>query len=257
MQYVETRVFKNRTVHVVPDDDPLSPRDWDNLGTILYTSSRYVLGDEVASHEEIEAITKREDVVWLPVYAYIHSGVMLSTKSFADRFDSGMSGIIYCELSKAQGLDAEQIKKNLEVEVSIYSKFVSGEVYGYILEDEDGIEMSSCYGYFGIENAIEAAVSENGLEPLDPAEANIVKARAKEKEPDLPNDRIYIGTLFRDNRDPLDLYSSDSGFFWFDGETYTQTTGRKVKTLQAKYRSGFEYRIPPTPSQPEEAPYWG
>jgi hypothetical protein len=56
-------------------------------------------------------------------------------------------------------------------------------------------------------------------------------------------DKIYIGTLFRNNREPLDLYASDSGFLWFNGDDYTQTTGRKVKALQTKY--GFEYRRQP------------
>lgn len=255
MEAIETRQVENHTIHIVQDENPQNPRDDENLGKILYTSSRYVLGDKQVSSDEIEEITKRDDVIWLPVYAYIHSGVVLSTGAFGDRFDSGQCGIIYCtrEAAKEYSQSEDAISELLKMEVDIFSKFLSGEVYGFVLEDEDGIEIDSCYGFYDIEGAVSEAsecIPISHWTPVNPELYNsavdgVVKGPVSSQE-DL--DRIYIGTLFRDNRNPLDLYASDSGYYWCDGKCMVQTTGRKVKELQVKYTKNFsggsfKYRI--------------
>ena len=93
-----------KTVRIVSDDDPLNPRtDWDNLGTITYREgSRYILGDKATTTEEMEEIAARRDVICLPVYAYIHSGIALNTTGFHCPWDSGQSGIIYVEREKVR-----------------------------------------------------------------------------------------------------------------------------------------------------------
>lgn len=155
--------YKGYTIKIEIDNDPMNPRDDCNLGEILYTSSRYTLGDSRVEADTIQEITERNDVIYLPVYAYIHGSVMLSTSGFSDVWDSGQCGIIYCEMDAAKAefpsLDGteliEVVKRCLEAEVEMYSKYLSGDMYGYIVEssfDED-----SCWGFYSREDALNEA----------------------------------------------------------------------------------------------------
>jgi len=47
MRYVaHTETHKGLTINIVPDSDPESPREWDNLGTMVCWHNRYRLGDD-------------------------------------------------------------------------------------------------------------------------------------------------------------------------------------------------------------------
>ena len=40
-------------------------------------------------------------------------------------------------------------------EVETYDQYLRGDVYGYVIEDEDGDTLDSCWGFYGLEYAIE------------------------------------------------------------------------------------------------------
>ncbi len=154
------------TIKVFHDEDPQNPRtEFDNLGTMLYTSLRYNIGDERKSEDAIQEIVERDDVIALPVYFYSHSGVALSTSEFSCKWDSGRSGIIYCEIEDAKkaypGLDDAELDKvvreRLKAEVEEYSKYMNGEVYGFTITEPNGFNESSCWGFYSIEDCIEDA----------------------------------------------------------------------------------------------------
>jgi hypothetical protein len=86
-----------------------------------------------------------------------------------DNYDrpGNLAGLAYDqpETRAELGEDAttEQVKQAISVEVDEYSKWATGEVYGYIVErvDEDGNvldRLDSCWGHIGAEWAAEAAV---------------------------------------------------------------------------------------------------
>lgn len=160
------------------DEYAENPREMhDTTGTIFFASERYILGDKEASGEEICATCKRKDVIYLPVYALVHSGIWLSTTSFHDPWDSWQSGIIYAEkedLRKLFGVKhltqkhIREAQKILEDEVKEFSDYLSGNVYQYqifrVAEDvyPEDIEGHSCAEWgvigtycniFGYENA--------------------------------------------------------------------------------------------------------
>jgi len=153
---VEEIKFKDKHILIYIDPDPQSPRDDDNLGTILYTSYRYTLGDKRVDINEIEDITKSK-ALWLPVYAYIHSGIVLNTTGFSCRWDSGQCGIIYTDRDKVlswfrrKKMSAElkaQVMQILNFEVEEFSSYVSGECYGWQIFGGDGSPEDSCGGYY-------------------------------------------------------------------------------------------------------------
>jgi hypothetical protein len=160
-------------VKIVRDDDPPHPRkDWDNLGTMLYCSSRYTLGDEQVDAEVIQQVLKTRvyqgegEVIVLPVYAYIHGGIALNTTGFSCVWDSGMCGCIL--VSKAKVRSEWKVKRisqklygqvinGLKGEVQTYAQYLEGDVWGYIIQDDNGEQVDACYGFFGQETAQQEA----------------------------------------------------------------------------------------------------
>lgn len=158
----EEATIMNYTLEIVNDVDPFNPRDDREFSTIYYSSSRYRLGDERVSKEEIDRIIEDKDMVYLPVYAYIHSGVMLNTSGFSCPWDSGMSGVIAVSKDKIrQEYNTKRITKKildqvtsrLKAEVEEFSQYLNGEVYGFQVKDETGDIVESCYGFYSEEDA--------------------------------------------------------------------------------------------------------
>ena len=135
---VEEFDYEDMTIVIEYDSDLNSPRDeYDNMGHLVFTSNRYVSGDEIVDADEIREIMEDPDAIWLPVYVYSHSGTTVSTKPFSCPWDSWMGGIIYAYRNEAKKwggfsedgdeLDAI-ILKNLQSEVNTYDQFITGDV---------------------------------------------------------------------------------------------------------------------------------
>lgn len=164
------------------DENPESPRTWDNMGKMVCFHKRYNLGDEHTlnsdSFEGWDAIEEflikeKKAVVILPLYLYDHSGITISTTPFNCRWDSGQIGFIYCDSDNIKKefslkrITKKAIKKTtdiLEEEVKTYDQYLRGDIYGYVLtikkkdflqnakkEIELTEEVNSCWGFYGIE----------------------------------------------------------------------------------------------------------
>lgn len=159
---------------IVWDPDPLNPRtEYENAGTILYTSHRYLLGDKRVTADEIDAIAHDDNMIVMPVYAYIHGDVRLSTSPFGDRWDSGQCGVIYMTKESAKEWpDEEAAKAALESEVEMFGAYLAGEVYGWVIKNDCGEVVDSCYGYYDREDAEQSARHELACHQADQAEKN-------------------------------------------------------------------------------------
>lgn len=163
----------NRFLQVTQDPDPESPRDWDNIGTMVCFHSRYSLGDDVdldtndfTSWDDLRKHLeeKLEATIILPLYLFDHSGISISTTPFSCKWDSGQVGFIYISkekmLKEYGNLDQQTIDivtKYLEHEVEIYDQYLRGEVYEFVITEvnkcslghEHYEEIDSCGGFFG------------------------------------------------------------------------------------------------------------
>ena len=131
------------------------------------------------------------------IHAYDHGGITLSTSKFSCPWDSGLLGIIYVDFKDAvkrywgdmkdpptswdsivrpggeddtpQMTFRQAIEGCLEGEVTTYSQFLEGDVWGYVVEEfvgeeddyedpnddgdntrnENWQEVDSCWGYYG------------------------------------------------------------------------------------------------------------
>jgi len=91
----------------------------------------------------------------LPIYLYDHSGITISVGPFACPWDSGQAGWIICDnetIDKDFNGDRDLAEKALRAEVKLYDDYLTGNVYGFIVEEWDGEtweHVDSCFGFFG------------------------------------------------------------------------------------------------------------
>ena len=173
---VHQEIYQGHTIKIYHDNDAESPRDWDNLGTLICDHLRYQLGDKhefadarsflldlLDLNEEmdlsVDDLIKRVEkiAVILPVYLYDHSGLAMNTTGFHCPWDSGQVGFIYVTLAeirkeysfnRVSAKRREQVATYLRNEVQVFSDYIAGAVYGYVVEKGDE-EIDSCWGFIG------------------------------------------------------------------------------------------------------------
>ena len=106
--------------------------------------------DDMDRADLFKAIEEKGTII-KGLYLYDHSGITISTSSFSCRWDSGQIGWIYITKDKieAEGWTPEQADKYLDGEVEVYDNYLTGEVYGFTIEDADENHVDSCSGYYG------------------------------------------------------------------------------------------------------------
>lgn len=160
--------------------DPIyNPRDWDNLGHMVYAHRNYQLGDEQLTTSQINhirhlygegisgleawAVEERDAEVILTLFLYDHSMQSISTRSFVGRahharWDSGPVGIIYAtkedilkEYSRKRMSKQlrEKVEGVLRSEVEVFDSYIKGELYGFTILDPEGRELETMGGYLG------------------------------------------------------------------------------------------------------------
>lgn len=146
-----TVVEPKRTVTITRDVTPSNPRlNYDHIGTMVCAHKRYDMGDEDATRPPAGAFV-------LPIYMLDHSRIALSHTPFTGphaAWDSGLLGEHYITPGKAaeEGIDFEDKAKLAEIlkaELQEYQAYMDGDVWGYVIEDEEGSELDSCWGYYG------------------------------------------------------------------------------------------------------------
>ncbi len=178
VQKIET---ENKVLEIMYDENAQNPRDWDTLGTLVAWHNRYNLSEEDyndyrefledkssdqyeteeglenASDKRLMELFQKDNIV-LPVFMYEHSGIALNTHGFSCPWDSGQVGYIYVSKEKVRKeYGVKRITKKvlgyvesaLKSEIEVYSNYVDGNVYGYVLKDSKGEEVDSCWGFFG------------------------------------------------------------------------------------------------------------
>jgi len=168
---VHSEIYNGINIKVLHDPDAPNPRtESDNLGHMVYWHRKYNIGDIDGSkkynspREFLDSLPKGSVV--LPMFLMDHSNLALRTTPFNDPWDSGQVGHIYAtpdEIRKEYGVrhitrkTIETVKNVLKAEIKEFGCYMNGEVFGYVLEDEKGDELGSCWGYYGEEYCLEEA----------------------------------------------------------------------------------------------------
>lgn len=164
--------YKGFTITIDTDEVTTDPREWDAVGTI-YSNHRDYSPDDHSIKELMgkydvdcmadltEKLTENK-VPFVPIYAYIHSGISLSTSDdkypFNDRWDSGLFGLIVGDKEKFdECFDGGDIKKYLRDQVELLNKYYNNDFYRFEVEDDEGDTMDCCGGYCSEEDALSDA----------------------------------------------------------------------------------------------------
>jgi hypothetical protein len=180
---VAERMENDRLVRclIIQDPDPESPREWDNLGTMVCFSKSYNLGDPPGRkhnfenpYQFLEFLRKNEDkVLVLPLYLMDHGSLAISVDDTMFRmvdsvgWDWGQVGWIYVtyeDIRKAYGVRRvtskvlEKARQALTAEVELYNKYLQGYAMGFIIEEHHPTKcwqtIGSCFGFYEFEDLL-------------------------------------------------------------------------------------------------------
>jgi len=168
-------IVKNR-LEISFDDYPTSPRIlMSNLGYFITCEKEYCSPDRqndlinivkntgeiaMSQKEHIELIKKEikenlnEKVIAIyPITKYEHGGVVYKLGSF-NGFDYSQCGfyIITDKTQKELGGLKKNFEKVVRVELETYNSYVNGEMFRYVLFDQNGKVKDSCCGFYDIES---------------------------------------------------------------------------------------------------------
>lgn len=162
----EEGLLKRFTIEV--DDDPPNPRsEFDNITHMYLWWNKYNLGDnnggdvpslvmreifykidpdfDPADMTVDQLIVKlqsdyTEQIKILPCFVLEHSGIAISCAPFDNKWDSGLAGFIYILRSEADeaGIVWSDARTNILSDVDVYNMYLSGQVYMFDADDDNG-----------------------------------------------------------------------------------------------------------------------
>ena len=173
---LKTIDYKGYKIIIDYDPSPDCPREWADIST-LYSNSRRYDFDGHSIEELIQEVggDVYDDVIpwdliekkyyYRKVWMYDHSGVCLKTGENNPwgnmgymSWDSGLYGVIVVDKKTAKkewGEDAqERAEKWLDGEIEDLNIWARGEIYGYVVENADGEEIDSCWGFYDLDECI-------------------------------------------------------------------------------------------------------
>lgn len=182
-EFIESLTFskegKNYIAFIFYDEHAQQPSEWiEFLGKIVtYPLRNYTIGEEL-DNEEMEKLKKDGTKIKMPLYMHEHSGIALNTCGFGDPWDSGQIGYIYADrgaireeygVKRVSKKILKDVQRIFNSEIEILEQYINGEVYGFRTflvkeginpediscpEDSALTEVSSCWGYYGLDDYI-------------------------------------------------------------------------------------------------------
>ena len=173
---VQQLQYKNKVLEISQDEDPESPREWDNTGTMVCKHTQYTLGDVqtlLTSYDEYlksKGLAPEDIAVMLPLYLLDHSGISMSCGErvypYDDPWDSSAVGFIYVtkekirkewNVKKISKVIIGHVTEMLEAEVATYDQYLRGDVYTFVLYTKHTCSLNeihlevidSCSGFYG------------------------------------------------------------------------------------------------------------
>lgn len=190
--YTKTSVTEEKRLEISYDECPESPRNWGSLGYFITKERDYhspdgkdhrLYGimleaeervDNMTDHmKEIKKQAKEEGIKIVAIYPisrYEHSGVVYSIGE-KNGWDYSPCGFYIVTDKSLKEYGARNNKKSFErfikAELENYNRYVNGEVYSFVLYNEQGEIEDSCCGFYDIESIREYLPKEWEKEDLE------------------------------------------------------------------------------------------
>lgn len=163
------------------DECPENPRTWCEGSRFIAVECRHGFGaDETMPGFALDDAAKTARLfghVVVPVYAHIHSGVVLSLKPFGDPFDSGRCGYLIFP----RGYSEAQANDIAQSEIEELNAWLFDEVFAVRVEHPDGFEGVTDDSLSGIYADDEQSAALYAAEELDLTESEAEEIRAAVK----------------------------------------------------------------------------
>lgn len=172
MYQVHTEQHAGFTIKIAQDTDAQNPlEDFDMFGTFYHWHRRGFVGTDMSrKQEEMQELidrTRNAGGIIIPVFLYEHSGQTISAVPFSCPWDSGTVGVWIAtpeEIRKEYDAidDAAQAKATelIKSQIKTVDDYLTGNIYGFMIEDAEGNDVDSCWGFYGDYNAEGGALAE-------------------------------------------------------------------------------------------------
>jgi hypothetical protein len=151
-------------IRIEQDEDAQSPQEHGDDGLFLVADHRdfFVPPGKDRRFEVQEVIDEHRKTHWVFLLeAYIHSGVRLALAgegNFPDRqWDVSTLGAVF--VAKSEWRLRKSARKAAESLIAEWNQYLSGDVWGYVIEDDNGTHIDSCWGFYGREYCEQEAQS--------------------------------------------------------------------------------------------------
>lgn len=187
-------VFEGLEGTIGYDDEPSSPREWSNVGTMAVSYDGYNLGDDDISKIDFEVecdggyitlnpaeyfIRNEGARVVIGLFVFEHGGITMSAGSRVGQklkksdirsngrfmgddagWDTSFVGFIYDTpegVKQCFGEDVtdKEIEAALRSEVEVYASYLEGDVSYYSVQDDETDFHDSCFGFIGNDSGVE------------------------------------------------------------------------------------------------------
>lgn len=148
----DTETISGYTVRTYVDPDPLSPREWDNVGRFAGLNRWTFNDDEYGEPYRSARDDAGEPILAIPVTVLDGPYTIVRETTW-----HGAEGIYYAPLSKVatEQFDGPGgLRACLRGEIATLNQYLSGDVYGYVVEGPEGEHVDSCWGFFGADEAL-------------------------------------------------------------------------------------------------------
>lgn len=154
------------TIKIIQDQDIQNPfEDWDWTGIALCLDfgregelktpnakdlDRETIGEWLQAGKVTDESSEFYGWKMFPVQAYIHSGITVSLGSFSCPWDSGTCGLVLIDPAAfTRGDLGGTPEQHAATVIQTADDYLTGNVYGYSVENADGDSVDSCWGFFG------------------------------------------------------------------------------------------------------------
>lgn len=171
--YRETMTIKGYPISIFQESTE-SPRLWTE--SVLVTAHKHFSNNDAELPVDASSIKEafirhlaekdllQDDIIFVPIYLYEHSGISLSTSPFSCRWDSGQLGYLYevkehlrqeFQVAEIDSALEALIIQRLQREIEEFSAWLNGETFAYYIE---GLQYA-CGGFYGSDHEASGLIS--------------------------------------------------------------------------------------------------
>lgn len=153
MDAIHQEEYKGFTLEIHTDDHPMQPEGEYDEDCLAFVYSEH---DDFYMPAPNPKDFDRTLWYQFPLYVYSHSGVAVSLSNevypFNCQWDSCQAGFVFVKRSETP--TKEEAYKIADSILDTWNMYLRGDVLGYVITDDDGETIDSCWGFYDSQEAV-------------------------------------------------------------------------------------------------------